>query len=295
MSGYKTFAVAGAGHIGKLVVEELLKKKTNGVVSSVAFLTRKSDEHNDLVEKGAKRVVVDYSSQSSIQSALSGIDVVVSTLVVVDVQEGLAIGAKAAGVKLFVPSEFGNPTDGVTESIWGQKDALKKKLRDEIKIPYAAFYNGPWMDYVFQKGFSEAIGFDFVNGKIVIPGSGTADISWTSLRDVARFVAHALTALPKDKIEGHHFRIEGDRANYNQIADAWKARTGKNVTVSYRPRSELENAIANDPKDYVSALLLDWDKGSGVVARRPEELDNNEFPDWKPRKAIDVLVEIYGQ
>ncbi|EJD07569.1 NAD-binding protein [Fomitiporia mediterranea MF3/22] len=295
MSGYKTFAVAGAGNLGKLVVEELLKKKTNGVVSSVAFLTRKSDEHNDLVEKGAKRVVVDYSSQSSIQSALSGIDVVISTLVVADVQEGLAIGAKEAGVKLFVPSEFGNPIDGPTELIWGQKAALKKKLEDEMNLPYAVFYNGPWADYMFQRDFAVASGFDFVNGKMVVPGSGLADITWTTIPDVARFVAHVLTALPKVKIEGRHFCIEGERASFNQIIDAWKARTGNNVTVSYRPRSELENDVAKDPKNWIPILILEWDKGNGVVAKKPEELDNNEFPDWKPRKVIDVLVDIYGK
>ncbi|EJD07548.1 NAD-binding protein [Fomitiporia mediterranea MF3/22] len=295
MSGYKTFAVAGAGNLGKFVVEELLSKKNSGVISSVILLTRNADERNELVAKGAKPVVIDYNSLPSIQSALSGVDVVISTLPPVANQDDLAVGAKAAGVKLFVPSEFGNVTDGFTEGVWGKKDALKKKLREEIKLPYAAFYNGPFTDYIFQKGgVAEKSGFDFVNGKITIPGSGTTEISWTTLRDVARFVAHVLTALPKNKIEGRHFRIEGDRANYNQIVDAWKARTGKDITVTYRPRSELESAVAKNPQDFVSFLFLQWDKGNGV-AGKPEELDNKEFPDWKPQKVVDVLVDIYGQ
>lgn len=63
----------------------------------------------------------------------------------------------------------------------------------------------------FTSKLAVAFGFDFASGKISIPGSGTAPISWTSRQDIANFVVRALTELPKDKIEGHIFAIEGDR------------------------------------------------------------------------------------
>ena len=40
MSGYKTFAVAGAGGLGKHIIEALLSKKKDGVISSVIVLSR---------------------------------------------------------------------------------------------------------------------------------------------------------------------------------------------------------------------------------------------------------------
>ena len=172
MSGYKNFAVAGAGSLGKFVVEALLAKKNEGVISSVTILSRSVSDyidlfrfmtlayhvnqpggHDDLVAKGAKVVAVDYSSQSSIQSAVGSIDVIVSTLSdsPLGSQLELAKGAKAAGVKLFVPSEFGNQTDGATEGVWGEKDAFKKKLKDEINLPYVVFYTGGFADWLFQR------------------------------------------------------------------------------------------------------------------------------------------------
>jgi hypothetical protein len=40
MSGYKNFAVAGAGVLGAIIVEELLKAKSEGKVDKIVVLTR---------------------------------------------------------------------------------------------------------------------------------------------------------------------------------------------------------------------------------------------------------------
>jgi hypothetical protein len=40
MSGYKNFAVAGAGALGKFIVDELLKARAAGTVERVVVLTR---------------------------------------------------------------------------------------------------------------------------------------------------------------------------------------------------------------------------------------------------------------
>lgn len=40
MSGLKTFIVAGAGNLGKFVIEALLKLQKEGKVTSVSFLSR---------------------------------------------------------------------------------------------------------------------------------------------------------------------------------------------------------------------------------------------------------------
>ena len=40
MSGYKNFAVIGAGALGSYIVDELLKAKSDGTVDKVIVLTR---------------------------------------------------------------------------------------------------------------------------------------------------------------------------------------------------------------------------------------------------------------
>lgn len=105
-----------------------------------------------MVAKGAKRVVVDYSSPSSLSSALSGTDVVVSTLggtpEAFASQSILAKAAKEAGVQIFVPSEFGTPTDGTENPLLSKKNNFKNKELRGLGLPFVAFYTGPFTDFL---------------------------------------------------------------------------------------------------------------------------------------------------
>ena len=95
-------------------------------------------------------IQVDYSNKESVKEALTGVDVVISTVphASLDVQPGIAEAAKEAGVKLFVPSEFGVPTEGVTEGRFAAKAKIHEQLK-AIGIPYALFYTGPFADFMW--------------------------------------------------------------------------------------------------------------------------------------------------
>jgi uncharacterized protein YbjT (DUF2867 family) len=95
-------------------------------------------------------IQVDYSNEGSIQHALTGVDVVISTIpaTAVDIQVKIAAAAKNAGVKLFVPSEFGGITDGQTEWVFGEKANVQSQLK-ALDIPYTAFYTGVFADYAW--------------------------------------------------------------------------------------------------------------------------------------------------
>ena len=77
-------------------------------------------------------------------------DVVISTIagVALDVQPRIGEAAKEVGVKLFVPSEFGAPTEGETEGYSGAKANIQEQLK-AIGIPYALFYTGGFSDYIW--------------------------------------------------------------------------------------------------------------------------------------------------
>lgn len=68
------------------------------------------------------------------------------------IQFPLADAAKSAGVKLFIPTEFGNPTEDngtISEkSPLATKLATQKKLK-ELGLPYALFFTGPFTDFCF--------------------------------------------------------------------------------------------------------------------------------------------------
>ncbi len=95
-------------------------------------------------------IPVDYSDKESIKSALAGIDVVISTIasVALGLQAGIAEAAKEVGVKLFIPSEFGGPTEGATEGLFGAKASVQDQLK-AVGIPYALFYTGAYADIIW--------------------------------------------------------------------------------------------------------------------------------------------------
>ena len=157
------------------------------------------------------------------------------------------------------------------------------------------------------------MGLNFATGEFPIPGSGTADVSWTTAEDVAKFVAFALTTLPREKIEWRLFRIEGDRMVSNSmsshpprsidkyllpqsldgIASLWEKQFGKSVTISHHSRAPFEEAVKKNPMDFVSLFILALDDGLLTVGNA-NELANDEYPDWNPKKVVDVLANLHS-
>jgi uncharacterized protein YbjT (DUF2867 family) len=95
-------------------------------------------------------VAVDYSNKESIKKALTGVDVVISTVAVsaLHVQPGIAEAAKEVGVKLFVPSEFGGASTAPKSGPHSIKTNIQERLR-VIGIPYALFATGPFADFLW--------------------------------------------------------------------------------------------------------------------------------------------------
>jgi uncharacterized protein YbjT (DUF2867 family) len=106
---------------------------------------------NTTVQGDAKLIQVDYNNEASIKYALTGVDVVISTvsMTVLDIQEKIAAAAKEVGVKLFVPSEYGGVTEEAKEGVANPKANIQGKLK-ALGMPYAAFYTGPWADFAWK-------------------------------------------------------------------------------------------------------------------------------------------------
>lgn len=101
-----------------------------------------------MVQGDVKVIEVDYSNDESIKNALTGVEVVISTVSIasLDIQGKVAAAAKNADVKLFVPSEFGFITEGCTEGLHGTKAKIQGQLK-ALGLPYAAIYNGKFSDF----------------------------------------------------------------------------------------------------------------------------------------------------
>lgn len=279
MAGYRNFAIVGAGTLGNYVIRQFLKDKAAGTVNEVVVLTRQGSKTT--VEGDAKVISVDYSNPESIKNALAGVEVVISTIsgAALDVQGKIAEAAKEAGVKLFIPSEFGGTTEGETEGMFGEKAGIQAQLK-ALGVPYAAFYTGPFADYVWA-GF---VNLDVTSGKVSVGGDGNKQISFTSRPDIARYLSYVLTHLPPDQLRNRSFTIAGDNKSFNEIFKAYEEKTGKKLEVTYVPVSDLDAKIAAHPEDFPTVLHKFW----ATVGPFPRT-DNNLYPDWNPSPVLDSV------
>jgi len=279
MSRYTNFAVVGAGTLGNYIVQQLLKDKAAGHVKEVAVLTRQGSKTT--VQGDAKVVRVDYSNDESIKHALTGVEVVISTISgeALDVQGKIAAAAKEADVKLFIPSDFGNVTEGETEGMFGAKANIQTQLK-ALGVPYVVFYTGPFADYIW----ASFLNLDVTSGKVAIGGDGNKQISFTSRPDIARYVSYVLTHLPPEQLKNRAFTIAGDSKSFNEIFKAYEEKTGKKLQVTYVPVSEFDARIAANPVDLPAVLHKFW-----ATAGAFEQTDNDLYPGWNPSPVIDNL------
>ncbi|KAJ7747681.1 hypothetical protein DFH07DRAFT_962479 [Mycena maculata] len=230
MSTYKSFAVIGAGTVGLPILSTLAAQNV-----SVVLLSRKGVDASKTLPAGVQVAIVDYADAAAVAAVFEKykVDVVISTVAsdAVPAQTVLVDAAKSAGVKLFVPSEFGMTSEA-------QPHDPKFKVAEHIRnvgLPYALFFNGAFTEFIPHI-------FPVSDGKITIVGSGEVPISVTSLGDVAGFVAYVLTTLPPAELENRIFRLQGDRATLKEVAATLNA-TVKIVDKITGPMGELKTYL----------------------------------------------------
>jgi uncharacterized protein YbjT (DUF2867 family) len=184
---YQKIAIAGAtGNLGPTIVQSLLDAGFD-----VTILSQSGKTNN--LPSAAKTVKVDYSSQDSLINALKGQDVFISAVPKHDSQPALIDAAIAAGVKRFIPSEFGSNISGNAKAaalpIFKGKvvtqDYLKQKSSE---ISYTLINNGLFLDWGMQAGFS----VNLKGGPTRVFDGGDDKHSMTLLSDVGKAVVGVL-------------------------------------------------------------------------------------------------------
>lgn len=168
MSEFNSYAVLGAGLVGNAFITALLTTKPN---ASIVILSRSATKSSTLPAEIAnnphiKTVVVDYSSVSSVSTALKehAIEVVVDTVQIYDeaFDNPLADAAKEAGtLKLFVPSEFGFVSENATMYPLNTKGATQEHVKS-IGLPFVVINVGLFIDFIPFVAYAELGKFHIV-------------------------------------------------------------------------------------------------------------------------------------
>ncbi|KAI3534146.1 hypothetical protein CABS01_08006 [Colletotrichum abscissum] len=222
----KTVALAGSvfdqasGNLGLRLLESLLDAEFD-----VTVLIRRESTPIDYPVK-ARVVEVDYDSSESLQNALGGTDAVVSA---VGKQNGLQSQFKlidaaiAAGVKRFIPSEFGadlqNPKIRAFPTYRTKvevEDYLEKEVRD-TGLTYTYVYNS----VLFDEGLSLGAFANFSTRTVNIFDGGDTTFSATRIKTVAQAVAAILKNL--DATKNKAVRIRDLAMTPKQLLETLKA------------------------------------------------------------------------
>ncbi|KAG2120498.1 uncharacterized protein F5147DRAFT_662174 [Suillus discolor] len=285
---FKSFAIVGAGpHIGIPIVKAFLAIGTPILV--IARPTSKNTSALPDNDPNLKVVRADYTSASEVSAILreNKVDVLISTVTFffggVVVQDVLADAAKEAGVKLFVPSEFGvsPPAAGLVH----EKHAFAVYAKS-IGLPTLRVYNGLFHDFVpWLTALAET-------GKFHIVSKGDMPGSFTAISDVAGYVAHILTTQPPSRLLDVEVRIEGQRATLSEISALYKG----SVPVVHCDALPIEGVLAADVR---TSYQQGFDVGRASCGWNPDtktddaELASKDNSLWEGHRWL-TIGEVLG-
>ncbi|PON25083.1 hypothetical protein TGAM01_v206164 [Trichoderma gamsii] len=219
MSEIKKVIVVGAGgYLNPVVISSL---QSHGF--SVSVLVR--DTSNVVSPAGTTVYRTDYS-ESSLLLAFKGQDAVVNTITMPDfeVQKKMIDVAVLAGVKRFIPAEFGIDTskEETVEimTFLKMKPRIIQYLRSiQDKITWTGIITGPFFDWSLRQGF---FSFNVPSRTAYIhqPGYHTHRFSWSNLANVAEAVAHVLFSKNFPIVDNRYVHVRSFNASQDEILES---------------------------------------------------------------------------
>ncbi|KAH6679893.1 NmrA-like family protein [Plectosphaerella plurivora] len=259
MPPYEKVTVLGAsGNLGPWVIKALLD-----VGFKVTVVTRQESKATFPSDVDVKKI--DITSRSAISEAFKGQDAVVSTLPgeAVASQRIFIDAAIDAGIKRFIPSEFGINTREAGGTKFGKFVAAKISDVDyliELSEKYSwfswsAICTGAFFDWGLDNGF---FGFDLKNNTSSIFDSGNERFSGTNVPFIGKCVAASL--LKSDETAGKFLTVASFTTTQNEVLKVIEEETGSKFSVGHVNTADLEKigekkAAKSDPSAFVEYLL----------------------------------------
>ncbi|KAJ5638702.1 oxidoreductase CipA [Penicillium herquei] len=246
----------GTGNLGPTIVEALLDANFE-----VTILSRGSS-HN--VDPRVKLQVVDYASLESLTAALTGQDAVVNVLaskiIPVEIHFQLIEAAHKAGVKRFLPSEYGCDTSHLLSAAklpiyYNDKVAVVKQLREiadeDSTFTFTPIVTGPFFDWGIEKNFI----VNLVGPSSPIYNGGDTLFSTSTLSGIGRAVVGVLEH--PEETKNRYVYIASATLTQNQLIE-W-AETSDQVQREFVHTADLEEqaykAMKQTPPDAETFML----------------------------------------
>jgi NAD(P)H dehydrogenase (quinone) len=230
-------AVTGAnGHLGRLVVESLLKKVP---ASQIVAIVRTPEKAADLAAKGVTVRQADYSKPETLGPALAGVD----KLLLISGNEvgkrvaqhtAVATAARQAGVKLIGYTSLLHADR--SPLLLGEEHRGSEAAIRASGVPFVILRNS-WYNENYLNGIKQAANLGVHYG-----ASGEGKISAASRSDYAKACATVLTA--KDDQSGRTYELAGDEGfTLAEFAAAVAKAAGKPVRYENLPEADYKAVL----------------------------------------------------
>ncbi|EMD69061.1 hypothetical protein GGP41_004921 [Bipolaris sorokiniana] len=227
MSIKNVIIIGAGGNLGPSVLNAFLKESS----FNTTVLSRQNS--NSKFPPDVKVIHADYSSQDSLKAAFQGQDAVVSLVggLAVGDQHKLIDAAIAAGVKRFIPSEYGSNTPDkrardivpVFEAKFAVVNYLKSR---EAEISWTSIATGPFFDWGLKVGF---LGFQSHSKTVTLFDDGEATFSTTNLHQIG--VATVKVLEHADQTKNQWVYVSGFQTTQKEILAVAEKVTGTKWTV----------------------------------------------------------------
>ncbi|PVH69701.1 putative isoflavone reductase family protein [Cadophora sp. DSE1049] len=200
----KNVALVGAGGtLGSHILTSLLATGKH----HITILTRPESTSTFPSHPSLTTKHIDYTSPSSLTTALTGQDILIITMSVTappTQEESLIRAAATAGVKYIMPNEWGHDFshEGLAADtpLLGPKLAKNRKLIEHLGVSkWVTVTGGFWYEYSLA-GTEWRYGFDFGKRSVTFFGDGEVKVNTSTWEQFARTVSALLSLpiLPKD-------------------------------------------------------------------------------------------------
>ncbi|KAJ2787803.1 hypothetical protein GGI15_000435 [Coemansia interrupta] len=250
-------ALIGIGNLAKFFIDEL---KQHPSEFAITLVTRHEslDKTKSFVagEPQIPVCTVDYGDEFSISEAFSNQDVVISLLAFGGEAHQIAAvkAAIKAGVKWFIPSEFGVDLDHPTNKkfpFFAQKLKVRQLLESQSEMAYTYVLTGLFADQFlipFRKWDTEA-------GTVVVPGDGTAKNSFTARKDVAAYTV-AILRRP-DQFKNTSARLASYTLSYNEWIEAVDRVSGRKFKTTFESVELMEDRVRKSSDNLGFSVIAD--------------------------------------
>jgi putative NADH-flavin reductase len=242
------------GNLGPAILSALINESS----FNVTVLSRENS--TSTFPSGANVIRANYDSPESLKKALEGQDVVISLVAssVLGEQNKFIDAAIAAGVKRFLPSEFGSDTaDEKTRAVVpisnAKYDTVNYLKSKESELSWTSVITGPFFDWCLRIGFN---GFDFGKKTATIFDNGVGRFSTSNLHTVGLAVVKALEN--PELTKNQYVYVSGLETTQNEILAAVEKVTGEKWMVTQSTTKELADTgrAKVEKGDYMGILDL---------------------------------------